>query len=386
MLRGLAITCIRKLAFLRFQPFFLVFTASLAILPSCDREPAISFAPYETPVERPCEKTEKIRGIGLGMIEDNRLPVNGYGSEQSAWAIEEIAGLGAEWVTITPYATMIDCEDTKIFPFFEFPPEKAKTMAVGAIRQAKKEGMKVFVAPHVYPWDWCWRGELRPGGGETGTQEGWDAWFASYRAYLMDMAHMAADEDADMLSIGLELKSASNRFGHRFAAMAEEIRTFFPGKLTYCANWDEAPDVAFWQHLDYIGVNAFYPMSDTGSADPEEIINVAQRIALELEELSQVYGKQVIFTEVGFKALRGALKEPWIWPEYVENPVVDNEIQALLFDITFWNLWDREWFGGLFVWRYMSDPSDYSQEPPFGYPPRLKPAEPIIQTWFECGI
>lgn len=347
--------------------------------------PAIELAAYEADVRRPCERPDKIRGVTLGIIEDNRLPVYGYGSPQCMWAIEEIAGLGADWVAVTPYITMIDCSDARIIPYFELPRSRMEEMLAGAIRQSKSMGLKVFLVPHIYTWTWCWRGHLRPGGGTRGTKEGWDTWFDSYRGYMMELAALAAREEVDMLSIGVELQSATHRFGHRFATLAGEVRSAYPGKLTYCANWNEVQDVPFWGSLDYIGVNAFYPMSETGSDDPEEILRIAGTIAESLETLSDTHRRPVIFTEVGFKALEGALKEPWIWPEHVKDPVVDDEIQALLYDITFYTLWGQDWFHGLFVWRYMSDPSDYSQEAPYGYPPRLKPAEKVIDAWFHCG-
>jgi hypothetical protein len=347
---------------------------------------AIALAGFATDADRPCGREDKIRGITVGIIEENRLPVKGYGSPECGWALDEIADLSAEWVTLTPYVTMMSCEDTAIVPFFEFPRERSEAMLRAAVAQAHERGLKVFIVPHVYPWDWCWRGHLRPGGGEAGTDEGWDAWFESYRNYLMELARLAADEGADMLSIGVEFKSASSRFGYRFETLAGEIREIYPGRLTYCANWNESEEVPFWDALDYIGINAFYPMSESGKEDPDEILAAAGRIEASLADLAEVHRKPVIFTEVGFKALAGSLKEPWIWPENVENPVVDDELQALLYDITFYTLWGEPWFGGLFVWRYMADPSDYSQEAPYGYPPRLKPAERVIETWFRCGI
>jgi hypothetical protein len=63
----------------------------------------------------------------------------------------------------------------------------------------------------------------------------------------------------------------------------------------------------------------------------------------------------------------------------------DDAMQALLFDITFAACWDRPWFGGLFVWKWLADPADDTQEPAFGFSPRLKPAQDVIESWFKHG-
>jgi len=367
------------------------FTA-LLLLSSCvssgpeEYGAAIRFVDFSSDATMRCVPDDKIRGVTVGIIEENRLPVAGYGSPECAWALEEIQDLGADWVTITPYVSMMSCDDTKIVPYFEFPRERMEEMVVGAVRQAREMGLKVFLVPHVYPWDWCWRGDLRPGGGPLGTEEGWNAWFDSYGAYMRGLAETAAREGVEMLSIGVEFKSGTERHGYLVSGLAQDLRTVYPGLLTYCANWDEAEDVSFWEDLDYIGINAFYPMSTTDKETQEEAVAMMRSITEDLERISRTHQKPILFTEVGFKALKGSLKEPWIWPEYVEAPVVDDNLQAMAFDVTFQALWDKPWFAGLFVWRYMSDPSDYSQEAPYGYPPRLKPAEKVIESWLRCGL
>jgi len=347
--------------------------------------PAVKMAGYQTAFEWYCREEKGIRGVTIGIIEDKRGSINSYGSKEYDWALEEIKDTGANWVALTPYGTMISCNDTKVFSFFELPSEESERMLVTGIRHAKEAGFKVMIAPHIYPWDWCWRGEINPGGGEFENEKGWNDWFDSYGAYLNHIAKISAREGVEMLSVGVEFKSASNKFGYRFSKIISDIREIFPGRLTYSANWDEVKDVTFWSDLDFIGVNAFYPMSDSGSSSPDEIYEKALNIAEELKEISLIYNKPVIFTEIGFKALRGSLKEPWIWPEYVTSPVIDDDIQALLFDTVFSVFWTKEWFAGLFIWRYMADPSDYSQEPPWGYLVRLKPAEKVIKNWFICG-
>jgi hypothetical protein len=137
--------------------------------------------------------------------------------------------------------------------------------------------------------------------------------------------------------------------------------------------------------VDVIGLNAFYPVSSLADPDPEDMIRTSNRFADSLEYLSRVHGKPVIFTEVGFKSYRETYREPWVWPEDMGDVPPDDAMQALLFDVTFAAYWDEEWFAGLFVWKFLADPADDSQEPPFGFSPRLKPAQSVIESWFKYG-
>ncbi|MCP4680528.1 MAG: hypothetical protein GY854_34600, partial [Deltaproteobacteria bacterium] len=41
------------------------------------------------------------------------------------------------------------------------------------------------------------------------------------------------------------------------------------------------------------------------------------------------------------------------------------------------------WFEGLFIWKYISDPYDETQEAPTGFSPRGKKAETTLSSWFE---
>lgn len=369
--------------------YCLITILSLFASHACGRanDSGVSFPPLYRKGQPFCENVKKIKGVSLGIIEDNRLPVSGYGSAMSQWAIEEIKALGARWVTITPYATMINCNDNQVIPYFEFPRKKMEKMVIKTIRQAHLSGLHVFLANHIYPWDWCWRGNLLPISSDGSERKGWEIWLHSYKKYLMHWANIARQEKVEMFSIGVEFKSASAKFPGFFSSLADEIRLIYKGKLTYCANWDEAEDVIFWDKLDYIGVNGFYPLGEKNKIPTISQINTKlENIRKELKYLSKIFHKPVIFTEIGYKALKDDLAEPWLWPEEVQNAQVDEGIQALLFDITFSHFWEEKWFDGLFIWRYTSDPSDYSHEYPFGYSPRLKPASNVIEQWFKCGL
>jgi hypothetical protein len=361
----------------------LVLMAVLALpVPVPGRDPAASSSGACIPLD---PGLERMTGITLGMIEDNRHHIKGYGTPGSLWALEEIRDLGADWTSLTPYATMISRDDSEVIPYFEYPADELELRIRDTIRQAHGLGLRVLLIPHIYPWDWSWRGEMNPGGGPGGTVQGWESWFASYRTYLLNWADVAREEGVEMLSIGVEFKTASWRFRHDFVLLASEVRERYPGLLVYSANWDEVDEVGFWHAVDVIGLNAFYPLSQLEEPDPDDMLRNASAFADTLGYLSCIHGKPVIFTEVGFKSLTDSYREPWIWPEDLGDVPADDGMQALLFDVTFSAYWPRPWFGGMFVWKYLADPADDTQEPPFGFSPRLKPAQDVIESWFRYG-
>ena len=50
------------------------------------------------------------------------------------------------------------------------------------------------------------------------------------------------------------------------------IRESFDGELTYSSNWyDEYENITFWDALDYIGVQAYFPLADRAGLSSEEI-------------------------------------------------------------------------------------------------------------------
>ena len=81
------------------------------------------------------------------------------------------------------------------------------------------------------------------------------------------------------------------------------MRTHYPGPLTYAANWWQEYDrIAFWDALDYIGVNAFFPLSQAANPPLATLRQSAAQIAQEIAQVHRLTGKPVLFTEVGFKA------------------------------------------------------------------------------------
>ena len=119
-------------------------------------------------------------------------------------------------------------------------PEQHDRVAREVIEYVHRLGMKVLLAPIVdidHPVDKEWRGVIAP--------RDWNAWFDSYRAFLLHYARMAEELDVEFMSVGTELVS-TERHTDQWRQNIQTVRKVYKGQLTYSANWDHYKEVEFW--------------------------------------------------------------------------------------------------------------------------------------------
>lgn len=322
---------------------------------------------------------EGIRGVTVGPIESSLFPGRGYGTASSAALLDFLARRGVTWISITPFGRIWDLSSTEIQMDFEAPWDENRRAVRAIIEQAHARGLRVLVIPHLWVETGGWRGEIDPG-----HEEGWAEYQRSYREFVTRWARDAAEAGADAFSIGVECKSWSGRFGAYWRALIAEVRAIFPGLLTYSANWDEAEDVLFWDQLDFVGINAFYPLASRPGATFEEYVNGALSAKEGVAELARVLEMPVVFVEVGYTTRADAAVEPWLWPDGMENVVVDEREQARALLASFRAFLPEQWFAGFFVWRYYADLDDVSQEAIWGFSPHAKRAERLLERVFAA--
>jgi len=89
-----------------------------------------------------------------------------------------------------------------------------------------------------------------------------------YREFILHYADLASAPSRGA-GRGDELGGTSKR-EREWRAIIAEVRKHFKGSLVYCANWaDDLHQTQFWDALDWIGVQAYYPLSKRRARPPK---------------------------------------------------------------------------------------------------------------------
>lgn len=320
-----------------------------------------------------------MRGATLGPIESSQHPGVGYGTAASGEALDELVALGSNWVSFTPFGRMWSTRDPDVRMDFEAPFRDNREAVKRVIAQAHARGLWVLLIPHIWTDTGGWRGEIA-----FDDARGWQRWFAAYTRFVTAWARVAEEAGADMLSVAVEMCSSSGR--PEWQGVIDAIRREYRGLLTYSANWDEEDRVTFWDRLDVIGIQAFYPLAERPGASLDALRRAAVERADRIERWALREGRPVMFTEFGYTARTDPTLRPWEWPDGMQNVRVDAHAQAEGYRALMEAFIPRRWFAGGFVWRYYSNPMDSSQEAPWGFSPRGREGEQVLRELYDWRV
>lgn len=238
---------------------------------------------------------------------------------------------------------------------------------------ARERGISVMLKPHIWlrqevPGEW--RGTIR-----FDRDEDWQLWESEYHALILHYAELAADEEIELFSVGVELNSSIRARPAFWRQLIDDVRQVYPGRVTYGANWfEEFEEVSFWDLVDVIEVHAYFPLTNRSDATVEQLVTGWQQHVGDIRALCLTHDKPVAFLEVGYRSVPGAAIEPWCYDE--EKPDDETE-QAESYEALFRTFWHEPWFDGLFMWKWNVGAGDRDR-----YSPQGKPAETVLREWF----
>lgn len=297
----------------------------------------------------------------------------GYGSPTSARSLSRLRELGVDWIAITPFGFLSGPTDTSITWQQKGIVETDESLRQ-AVNDAHARGMRVMLKPHIWVSPPAWAGSV----GQT-TEEGWRLWFDSYARFLLHYARLAKAMGADTLCVGTELEKTTVRTAEWLRLIAS-VRAVYDGPLTYASNPQEVHAIRFWDSLDFIGVNGYYPLSPSRTPQVEELVAAWGTEKKRLAELSMRFGKPIVFTELGYRSANFSGWKHW---EIPRDAAVNLQAQANAYEAFYRAIWPEPWCGGVYWWKWHSFP-DHSYPGSNDFEPENKPAEAVMSRYYTA--
>ena len=326
-----------------------------------------SVAPFLSKTAQAQSETQKQKGIAYATWWSGQ-----YSRPDADLALANLADTRANWISliVTQYQENISATD--IYSTSATPTDSD---LIHVITQAHLLGLKVMLKPHVDLADdpTLWRGEI----GEGFTEAEWHAWFTSYQAFIHHYAQLAQTYGVDQFCVGTELTATEGRETN-WRAVITGVRRIYSGPLTYAANHGSENDVTWWDAVDYIGVDAYYPLTNKNDPTVVELKAAWQPYVASLEALAATWDKSIIFTEIGYRSKDGTNQRPW---ETELSGMVDLQEQADTYQAAFESVFNQPWIAGMYWWVWRTDPFQGGLCDD-GRTPYDKPAEDVLRFWY----
>ena len=312
---------------------------------------------------------------GFNFAHEGYAIYNGYGSALAAGSLRQLQGLGANAVAIVPYSYMRDAQAPTPLPFMSRAGSETDEGVIHDAFVARQLGIKTVLKPQIWLGGGSWPGDV-----EMQNEAGWQQFFDHYYRWMRHYALLAEMNDMDLLCIGVEFAKATLQREADWRNLIHKLRGIYSGPLTYSANWgQEFENLRFWDELDYIGLNCYYPLSQSETPSDEELSAAFHRVLHLAERVSRQYDKPLIFTEIGFTST----PTPWVTPHKDRDGAPYNEeAQGRCYRIVMENLRsETDWCKGILWWKYPTDQS-HGGSGNTGFTPNGKPAEGVVKEWF----
>ena len=330
----------------------------------CLQLSSISIA-YGQPVPTFKKVETKIKGVNL-------VSKKQYTSKDFVAPLKQIS---ANWVALTPFAFM-NPEETEIeYPatdnyWGDFPNSIRK-----ATQQARQHQLKIMLKPHIWVREQGWVGDYDLYFWQ------WKAWEKNFEKFILEMAVLAEELNIEIFCIGVEFKIAIQRRPSFWRKLIPKIRKIYSGQLIYAANWDEYQQVPFWDLLDYVGIDGYFPLSNGKTPSESELITAWQPIINEISLFYKKTKRRVIFTEYGYRSTDFACGNQWEIEQLYDHQLVNQTAQQNGYAAFYQSIWHQEWFAGGFIWKWHPENGAGGLNNS-NYTPQQKPVLELIRNWY----
>ncbi|MCB0833418.1 MAG: hypothetical protein KDC45_08150 [Bacteroidetes bacterium] len=299
---------------------------------------------------------------------------SGYMSRQSAASLEAAKEIGVNAISLTPFAYSKTENSPDIGFILDGNWDETAGSLFKAAEDAHRLGFHVMLKPHIWLGNGKWCGEIEMKSvGDVGR------WMKSYSEFITYQALIAELAGMNSVCIATELEKMAG-YSDAWRRIIALVRVAYSGPLTYAANWSgEYKTIEFWDDLDFIGINHYFPLASDENASVETLQTKLDTIASGLGNFSAKWNKPIVFTEVGFTSSTAAFVNPH--DEDFSKPASE-DMQALGFRLIFKTYDKKPWFKGYFWWKWESaETRRRSSAKSFHF--RGKKAEQVVKVYYQ---
>lgn len=259
-----------------------------------------------------------------------------WGSDAAAESLRRLAASGARVGLLVAFVW----QPTPTSSAPVLGSDSGEDQVRAGLRQMRAAGLRPMLKVHLWiPGHWA--GEADPGDRP--------AWFSAYRDALLKLARVAAQERAEALVVGTELRKLQD--DPQWPALVAAVRAVYPGRLLYVADGlEHAASFRYWPLFDVVGVSLYPKLPQ----QPGDRLAAMHQAAAQLRQLGERVQRPVWVAELGLRSAAGSLALPWESPEQ-RQATVDTALQAEV--LAQWRqVLSQARIGGIGIWCWYTDP------------------------------
>ncbi|MBT8196758.1 MAG: hypothetical protein HKO56_03920 [Bacteroidia bacterium] len=300
-------------------------------------------------------------------------------NEMPSHCIAALSNVSANYVAFNPFAYSMSGET---YVKYDNPRQWWGEKTQGTItcmQYAKDHQIDVMIKPHVWV-----RKEGWPEHFKVDNEEEWVEWEKNYSEYILTFAKIAEQHHSKIFCVGTEFGNAVKERPAFWGKLIDDVRKVYSGKLTYAANWDSYQDFPHWYKLDYIGIDAYFPLSESETPSVEELKEAWKKPFSEIDAFQTKMHKPILFTEYGYRSIDKTAWKQWELPDDWRYDGEDNpEAQLNAYKALYQTFWDKPWFAGGFLWKWYDEHAESGGENNNDYTPQNKPVQFLINKTYQ---
>lgn len=289
---------------------------------------------------------------------------------------DSVLAVGADCISLMPFAYVDSKEATLAYEGMNWQWWGESQAGVeSCIQMAKKRNITCMIKPQI----WIDQG-MFTGIFDLQTEAEWKKVETHYSAYILRFAEISEKHQLPVFCIATELDTWAVKRPAYWKKLITEVRNVYKGKLVYAANWDAFKRIPFWAELDFIGVDAYFPLSEEAVPTASVLDAGWSVLNKAFAHLSDSLDKKVLFTEWGYQAREFSTRDPWIEDNEITG---SEEAQAACYEALLSNCRAQSWWAGGFVWKWFPHNGNEPSQQHERFSPQNRKAWHVLHQHFN---